>query len=59
MLSFELANSPSLYNQEIQPEHLEEDSEEVNGDPNQDQEQDHSEEDSDYFNIESEDSEDV
>ncbi|KIJ55912.1 hypothetical protein M422DRAFT_239074 [Sphaerobolus stellatus SS14] len=45
-------------NQEIQPEQLEEDSEEVNGDPIQEQEQDHSEEDSDYFNIESEDSED-
>ncbi|KIJ46793.1 hypothetical protein M422DRAFT_249528 [Sphaerobolus stellatus SS14] len=46
-------------NQEIQPEHLEEDSEEVNGDSIQKQEQDYSEEDSDYFNIESEDSEEV
>ncbi|KIJ45419.1 hypothetical protein M422DRAFT_251190 [Sphaerobolus stellatus SS14] len=36
-------------NQEIQPEQLEEDSEEVNGDPILEQEQDHSEEDSDYF----------
>ncbi|KIJ26068.1 hypothetical protein M422DRAFT_272926 [Sphaerobolus stellatus SS14] len=44
-------------NQEIQPEHLEADSEEVNGDSIQ--EQDYSEEESDYFNIESEDSEDV
>ncbi|KIJ26692.1 hypothetical protein M422DRAFT_272202 [Sphaerobolus stellatus SS14] len=44
-------------NQEIQPEQLEEDSEEVNGDPIQEQEQDQSEEESDYFNIESEDSE--
>ncbi|KIJ27745.1 hypothetical protein M422DRAFT_271031 [Sphaerobolus stellatus SS14] len=40
-------------------EQLEEDSEEVNGDPIQEQEQDHSEEASDYFNIESEDSEDL
>ncbi|KIJ31738.1 hypothetical protein M422DRAFT_266484 [Sphaerobolus stellatus SS14] len=39
-------------------EQLEEDSEEVNGDPIQEQEQDQSEEESDYFNIESEDSED-
>ncbi|KIJ35433.1 hypothetical protein M422DRAFT_262394 [Sphaerobolus stellatus SS14] len=46
-------------NQEIQPEHLEENSEELNGDPIQEKEQDHSEEESDYFNIESEDSEDV
>ncbi|KIJ31755.1 hypothetical protein M422DRAFT_266507 [Sphaerobolus stellatus SS14] len=46
-------------NQEIQPEHLEEDSEEVNEDSIQEQEQDHSEEESDYFNIESDDSEDV
>ncbi|KIJ36073.1 hypothetical protein M422DRAFT_261620 [Sphaerobolus stellatus SS14] len=46
-------------NQEIQQEHLEEDSEEVNGDPIQDQDQDYGEEESDYFNIESEDSEDV
>ncbi|KIJ36512.1 hypothetical protein M422DRAFT_261068 [Sphaerobolus stellatus SS14] len=46
-------------NQEIQPEQLEEDSEEVNGDPILEQEQDQSEEESDYKNIESEDSEDV
>ncbi|KIJ30779.1 hypothetical protein M422DRAFT_267612 [Sphaerobolus stellatus SS14] len=45
-------------NQEIQPEQLEEDSEEVNGDPMKEQKQDQSEEESDYFNIESEDSED-
>ncbi|KIJ27475.1 hypothetical protein M422DRAFT_271324 [Sphaerobolus stellatus SS14] len=47
-------------NQEIQPEQLEEDSEEVNGDPmkEQKQEQKQSEEESDYENIESEDSED-
>ncbi|KIJ23172.1 hypothetical protein M422DRAFT_276306 [Sphaerobolus stellatus SS14] len=45
-------------NQEIQPEQLEEDSEEVNRDPIQEQEQDQSEEESDYENIESEDSED-
>ncbi|KIJ52252.1 hypothetical protein M422DRAFT_243040 [Sphaerobolus stellatus SS14] len=42
------------YNQNLQ-EH----SEEVNGDPIQEQEQHHSEEQSDYFNIESEDSEHV
>jgi hypothetical protein len=46
-------------NQEIHKEHLEEDSEEVNGDSIQEQDQDYSEEESDYFNIESEDSEDV
>ncbi|KIJ31506.1 hypothetical protein M422DRAFT_266752 [Sphaerobolus stellatus SS14] len=43
-------------NQEIQPEHEEENGEEVNEDDMQ--EQDHSEEESDHFNIESEDSED-
>ncbi|KIJ41742.1 hypothetical protein M422DRAFT_255053 [Sphaerobolus stellatus SS14] len=45
-------------NQEIYKEQLEEDSEEVNGEPIKEQEQDQSEEESDYFNIESEDSED-
>ncbi|KIJ31739.1 hypothetical protein M422DRAFT_266488 [Sphaerobolus stellatus SS14] len=47
-------------NRETQPEQLEEDNEEVNGDPiqEQEQEQEQSEEESDYFNIESEDSED-
>ncbi|KIJ40783.1 hypothetical protein M422DRAFT_256205 [Sphaerobolus stellatus SS14] len=45
-------------NQEIHKEQLEEDSEEVNGDSIQEQEQDQSEDESDYFNIDSEDSED-
>ncbi|KIJ30405.1 hypothetical protein M422DRAFT_268056 [Sphaerobolus stellatus SS14] len=53
-----LQGSSASENQEIQPEHLEEDSEELNGDPIQEQEQNHSEEESDYFNIESENSED-
>ncbi|KIJ24848.1 hypothetical protein M422DRAFT_274268 [Sphaerobolus stellatus SS14] len=51
--------SSASENQEIQPEHLEEDSEEVNGDSIQEEEQDYSEEGSDYLNIESDDSEDV
>ncbi|KIJ29384.1 hypothetical protein M422DRAFT_269221 [Sphaerobolus stellatus SS14] len=51
--------SSASENQEIHKEHLEEDSEEVNGDSMKEQEQDYSEEESDYLNIESDDSEDV
>ncbi|KIJ43659.1 hypothetical protein M422DRAFT_252900 [Sphaerobolus stellatus SS14] len=45
--------------QEIPPEHLEGDGEEVHANVMQEKEEDHSEEESDHFNNESEDSEDV